>query len=91
MTVTGWDRAPLVPVTTTWTVETDGNVHERTEVPEVVTLAGVSVQAVLLLARLTVPVNPLSGVIVIVDVPAAPTLTGTVVGVAFIVKSTPGV
>ena len=67
-------------------METVVNVQERVELPEPVTLVGVSVQAVLLLARLTVPANPLSPVMVIVDVPAAPTLTGTVVGLAVIVK-----
>ena len=68
-------------------METVVNVQERVELPEPVTLVGVSVQAVLLLARLTVPANPLSPVMVMVDVPAAPTLTGTVVGLAVIVKS----
>ena len=72
-------------------METDANVQDRVELPEVVTLVGLCVQAVLLLTRLTVPVNPLMGAIVIVDVPAAPTLTVTLVGLAVIVKSTPGV
>jgi len=62
-------------------------VHESVELPEVVTLVGVRVHAVLLLARLTVPVNPLSGAIVIVEVPAVPALSVMVVGVAVIVKS----
>ena len=61
--------------------------HESVELPEVVTLVGVRVHAVLLLARLTVPVNPLSGAIVIVEVPAVPALSVMVVGVAVIVKS----
>ena len=64
------------------------NVQDSVELPEVVTLVGLSVQAVLLLARLTVPVNPLSGVIVIVEVPAEPALTVTLVGLAVIEKST---
>ena len=63
------------------------NVHDRVELPELVTLIGLSVHAVLLLARLTVPANPLMGVIVIVEVPAALTLTLTVVGLADIAKS----
>jgi len=67
------------------------NVQDNVELPEVVTLVGLSVQAVLLLARLTVPVNPLSGVIVIVEVPADPALTVTLVGLAVIVKSTAAV
>ena len=65
--------------------------QDNVELPEVVTLVGLSVQAVLLLARLTVPVNPLSGVIVIVEVPADPALTVTLVGLAVIVKSTAAV
>ena len=87
VTVTEWDITPLVPVTNTCIVETAANVHERMELPEPVTLVGVSVHDVLLLERLTVPVNPLSPVMVMVDVPAAPTLTGTVVGLAVMVKS----
>jgi hypothetical protein len=78
----------LVPVTVTCTVDTAAKVQDNVELPEVVTLVGVSVHAVLLLVRLTVPVNPLSGVIVMVEVPAAPTLTATLVGLAVIVKST---
>ncbi len=72
-------------------VDAAANVQDNVELPEVVTLVGLSVQAVLLLARLTVPVNPLSGVIVIVEVPADPALTVTVVGLAVIVKSTAAV
>ena len=72
-------------------VDAAANVQDSVELPEVVTLVGVSVQAVLLLARLTVPVNPLSGVIVIVEVPADPALTVTLVGLAVIVKSTAAV
>ena len=68
-------------------VDAAANVQDSVELPEVVTLVGLSVQAVLLLARLTVPVNPLSGVIVIVEVPADPALTVTLVGLAVIVKS----
>lgn len=40
-----------------------------------------------LAARLTVPVNPLTLVTVIVDVPVAPEATVTPVGLALIVKS----
>ena len=76
-----------MPVTVTWTVPAAAKVQESVELPEPVTLVGLSVQAVLLLARLTVPANPLMGVIVIVEVPAALTLTLTVVGLADIAKS----
>jgi len=68
-------------------VDAAANVQDSVELPDVVTLVGVRVHAVLLLARLTVPVNPLSGVIVIVEVPAEPALTGTLVGLAAIAKS----
>ena len=41
-----------------------------------------------LLVRATVPVNPFTGATAIVDVPEAPALTTTLVGLAVIVKST---
>jgi len=72
-------------------VDAAANVQDSVELPDVVTLVGVRVHAVLLLARLTVPVNPLSGVIVIVEVPADPAFTVTLVGLAVIVKSTAAV
>ncbi len=62
-------------------------VQERVELPEPVTLVGLSVQAVLLLARLTIPANPFSPVTVIVEVAAVPALTVMLVGLAAIVKS----
>jgi len=67
-------------------------VHERVEVPEPVTLAGLRVhvrpvEGVTDAARLTVPLNPLIDPIVMVEVPAWPTLTGTLVGLAVRVKS----
>jgi hypothetical protein len=52
-----------------------------------VTLVGATEQDVLLVVRLTTPANPFSPVTVIVEVPALPTLTLTVVGLAAIVKS----
>jgi len=91
VTVATWVIDPLVPVTVTCTVETAANVQDRVELPEPVTLVGDSVHDVLLLERLTVPLNPLSPVMVIVDVPAAPALTVTVVGLAEMVKSALGV
>jgi len=57
------------------------------EVPEPVTLVGLTVQDVLLVARLTTPANPFRPVIVMVEVPAVFALTVTVVGLAAIVKS----
>ena len=48
------------------------NVHDSVALPEPVTLAGDTVHEVLLVVRLTTPANPLSPVIVIVDVAAVP-------------------
>jgi hypothetical protein len=78
-----WMSEALVPVTATVTVDADGNVHDRVEMPEPVTLFGETVQAVLLVARLTVPAKPLRPVMVIVDVPAE--LASTVIDVGFAV------
>jgi len=64
------------------------NVQDRVDVPEPpVTLLGVNVQAVLPDARATVPVNPFTGEIVIVEVPGESTATDTAVGLAAIVNS----
>ena len=76
-----------MPVTVTWTVPAAAKVQESVELPEPVTLVGLSVQAVLLLARLTIPANPFSPVTVIAEVAAVPALTVTLVGLAAIVKS----
>jgi hypothetical protein len=62
-------------------------VHDRVELPEPVTLVGDTVHDVLLVVRLTTPAKPLIADIVIVEVPAAPALTVTLVGAAVIVKS----
>jgi len=53
-----WDLAPLVPVTVTCIVAAVVNVQDNVEEPEPVTLVGVRVHAVLLLARLTTPAKP---------------------------------
>ena len=88
-----WDRVPLVPVTVTVNVPPLGEVHDRVEVPDPpVTLVGVRVQVRppvgdTVAVSATVPVNPLTGVMVMVDVPAWLTLTATLVGLATIVKS----
>jgi hypothetical protein len=87
-TLVEWEREPLVPVTVTVTVPAEVKVHDRTEVPEPpVTLAADRVHAVLSLVSATSPVNPFNGEIVIVDMPADPTLTVTEAGLADIVKS----
>ena len=62
-------------------------VQESVALPEPVTLVGEIVHDVLLVARLTTPANPLSGDIVMVEVPAVPALSVMVVGLAVIEKS----
>jgi hypothetical protein len=67
-------------------------VHDSVEVPEPVTLVGVRVHVIpvvglIVAVRPTTPANPLTAVIVIVDVPAWLTFTLTLVGLAAIVKS----
>ncbi len=77
-----------MPVTVTVTVPVLPNVQDRVELPEPpVTLAGVSMHELLSEASATLPVKPLAGEIVIVDVPAVPTVTLTAVGFAPMVKS----
>ena len=67
-------------------------VHESVEVPEPPEiLVEVSVQArfveLVVTARVTVPVNPFTGATMMVEVPATPTFTVTLVGLAVTVKS----
>ena len=63
-------------------------VHDRVELPDPVTLVGETLHdAVVLVARLTTPAKPLTADIAMLDVPAAFTLTVTLVGLAAIVKS----
>jgi hypothetical protein len=87
VTVTECDRLPLVPVTVTWMVAAAAKLQDRLEVPDPVTLVGVNVHEVLLLARLTTPANPWSAPIVIVEEPAEPARTVMLVGLALMVKS----
>ena len=61
--------------------------QESVELPEAVTLVGLRVQDVLLVTRLTMPANPLSGAMVIVEVAGEPAFTVTDTGLAAIVKS----
>jgi hypothetical protein len=66
--------------------------HERVEVPEPVTLDGVSVQLSPVVGdtvavRLTTPLKPWRAVTVIVEVPAVPALVETDVGLAATAKS----
>jgi hypothetical protein len=87
VTVTESEREALVPVTPTWYVPAEAKVHDNVEVPEPVTLVGATLQVVLLVARLTTPAKPFRAVTVMVEVPAEPALTTTLVGLAEIVKS----
>jgi len=77
----------LVPVTPTWNVPADANVHEKVELPEPVRLFGETVHAVLLVDRLTRPAKPFRDVTVTVAVPALPAFTVMVVGAAAMLKS----
>ena len=61
--------------------------HDRVALPDPVTLVGETAHEVLLVASVTTPWKLLTGVIVIVEFPAALTFTFTLVGVAVIVKS----
>jgi hypothetical protein len=81
-----------VPVTVTVKLPLAEGVHDRVEEPEPVTLGGLRVHVSPVegetdSARLTTPLNPLTAVTVIVEAPAWPTLTGTLVGLALRVKS----
>ena len=82
-----WARLPLVPVTATWNIPTDWKLHEKRATPEPVRLAGVIVQLVLLVARLTTPLNPLIGARVMLELAWVPALTETLVGFAVRPKS----
>jgi hypothetical protein len=62
-------------------------VQESVALPDPVTLVGETVQEVLFVIRLTVPVKPLIGPTVMVEVPAVPTFSVTVVGLAVMPKS----
>ena len=65
----------------------DEKVQEIVAVPEPATLLGVALHEVLLVLRLTTPVKPLRAVTVTLEVPAIPTFTLTLVGLAVIAKS----
>jgi len=82
-----WDSSPLEPVTETGKVPVVVNVQDRVLVPEPGTVGGLSVHAVLLADRLTVPEKPLRPVTVTVEVPGEFTFKVTDVGLALIVKS----
>jgi hypothetical protein len=62
-------------------------VHDRVALAEPVTLVGATEHAVLFVAKLTTPAKPFCAEMVVVDVPALPAFTITVVGLRLIVKS----
>src|SRR5438876_2270656 len=93
VTVAERDRVPLVPVTVTVNVVAVVPVHDRVEVwaaPKT-TLAGLRVHVrpagETVAVRATVPVNPLTGVTVMVDDPEPPDAKLMLVGLAVTVKS----
>ncbi len=65
--------------------------QDRVEVPDPVMAVGTRVTErlveLVVAARLTVPAKPLTGLIVMVDVPDMPAFTVTLVGLAVMVKS----
>jgi hypothetical protein len=61
--------------------------QDRVELPEPVTLIDETVHEVLLVARFTTPANPLSAVIMIVEVLELPAFTATAIGFTAVVKS----
>ena len=88
VTVTECEREPLVPVTDTCLAPVEVKVQDNVELPEPVTLVGETVHdAVVLVTRLTTPAKPFWAVMAIEEVPAALTLTLTLVGFAEMVKS----
>jgi len=92
VTVTWWDRVPLVPVTVT-EYEPAEPLHERVELPDPpVMVVELKEQVRPVLGEIEVesetePVNPLTGAIVIRSVPDAPASIVTVGDAAVIVKS----
>jgi hypothetical protein len=87
-TVVEWERLPDVPVTVTVTLPVAVKVQDSVELPDPpVTEVGARVHALLSETTATSLVKPLRGETSIVDVPAAPTTTVTLLGVAVIEKS----
>ncbi len=76
------DKPLLVPMTVTSTFPADAKVQDRAALPEPVTLVGLAVHDVLLVAKLTRPVKPFRAVTVMVEVAAVPALTVMLTGLA---------
>lgn len=65
----------------------DENVQDKLELPEPVTLFGVTVHEVVFVPKLTTPEKPFSLVTVIVELPEVPASNVMAEGLAAIVKS----
>lgn len=77
-----------MPVTVTVTEPGEVKVQDNVEEPEPpVTVVGDKAQALLSLVNAASEENPLTGVIVIVEIPGVPGMVVTLVGAAVIVKS----
>jgi hypothetical protein len=87
VTVAVRDLEALAPVTLTWTVDAELKVQDSVALPDPVRLVGETVHEVLFVIRFTVPVKPLIGATVMVEVPAVPTFRVTAVGLAVMAKS----
>lgn len=68
-------------------MEAELNVQDSVALPDPVRLVGETVHEVLFVIRFTVPVKPLIGATVIVEVPAVPTFRIAAVGLAVMAKS----
>jgi hypothetical protein len=68
-------------------VEAELKVQDSVVLPDPVRLVGETVHEVLFVIRFSVPVKPLTGATVMVEVPAVPTFRVTVVGLAVMTKS----
>lgn len=91
-TLTEWKRGPLVPVIVATKLLAELPVQDNVDEPEPpVMLVAESVQdrlvELVVVPRVTVPVNPFTGDTVIMEVPAVPTVAVTLIGFAVIAKS----
>jgi hypothetical protein len=68
-------------------VPANAKVQDMVELPDPVTLVGLTAHAVLLVANATTPAKPFCAEIVTVEVPELPAFTVTIVGLTVMVKS----
>jgi|SRR2546426_9451567 len=90
VTVAEWDNEELVPVAVTCIVSAAAKVHDSVELPETVTLVGLTVHEVLFVVKLTIPAKAFRPVTMIVEVASVPLLTVMLVRLAEIEKSGAG-